>query len=424
MLDIRFLLRNYEMVERKLRARDPSINLDGLSELVERQKQLYELQQLQEERNRISKQIGNLRLNGQEIPEDLNRRAAEVKSSIHYLKEQTNHELGERTQEFVAGLPNIPHDTVPMSAKKVDYGVVREFGEKRNFDFKAKNHVQLGNELGLLDFERAAKLSSSGFAMYTGLGALLEKALIDFFIDRVTSKGFEFVIPPMMVNKDTQYVAGTLPKFEDQLYKIDGDGFYLIPTSEVCLVGMYRNETFRIEDLPKRVTSYTACYRREAGAAGRRDRGLIRLHQFNKVEMVVLDTPEHSYETLEEMVDIADSIVQELGLHSRTVLLAAGDMGQQSAKTYDVEVWLPGQNGYYEVSSISNCESYQARRGNIRFKGNNSEKAQFVHTLNGSALATSRVFPAILENYQQEDGSVIIPEKLRPYFGGREVIKP
>jgi seryl-tRNA synthetase len=325
-------------------------------------------------------------------------------------------------QELLSGIPNIPHESVPVGRSEDDNVEVRRIGEPRQFDFEPKAHWDLGPELGILDLDRAAKITGARFALYWGLGARLERALANFFLDVHTREhGYTEVLPPFLVNSKSLYGTGNLPKFGEDLFKCENSDFWLIPTAEVPVTNIYRDETLEADALPIQLCAYTACFRSEAGSYGRDVRGIIRQHQFQKVELVKFARPEQSYEELEKLTADAEDILRRLGLPFRTVVLCTGDMSFASAKTYDIEVWLPGQNGYKEISSCSNFEAFQARRAGIRYKG--GKKAEYVHTLNGSGLAVGRTWVAIVENYQQKDGSVIIPEALRPYMGA-EVIRP
>ena len=323
----------------------------------------------------------------------------------------------EELKQTVALLPNIPMDDVPISDSPKDNVCIKEWGEKREFDFPFKNHVELNEKLKFFDFARAAKTSGSGWPLYIGMGARLEWALINYMLDTHKNNGFTQVIPPLLVRPEIMYGSGQLPKFEHQLFKIRDEDYnlYLIPTSEVSINGMHYDEILDEECLPLKYTAYTPCFRREAGAAGSQERGLIRMHQFNKVELFCLTKPEDSVRVYEEMLASAEQVLQGLGLHYRNMLLTTGDMSFAAAKTIDIEVWLPGQNRYYEVSSVSNCTDFQARRSQIRFRHKN-EKPQFVHTLNGSGLATSRLMVALLENNQQKDGSILVPKVLHKYL--------
>jgi len=423
MLDLRLIRENPEEIEKKLRGRDPSISLDELLSVdEERRKSATETDALKNKRNSASERIAQLKREGKEASSEI----AEMRELSQIIKDKETklRELEERSYYLLSMLPNIPHDSVPVSQNKEDKIVIREWGEKREFDFPIKNHVELGTELGILDFKRAAKLSGAQFPMYRGLGAQLEMALLNLMLEINTSKGYIQIIPPYLVNRDTMFTSGNLPKFEEQLYKCRDDELYIIPTSEVPLTSLHRGEILSEEELPIRYTAYTACFRREAGTYGAGERGLIRVHQFNKVEMYKYTTPETSYDELEKLVRDAEDILQKLGIYYRITLLVTTDMGIQAAKTYDAEVWLPAQKSYYEVSSCSNCEDFQARRGNIRYRPKDGGRTRFVHTLNGSGLATSRLLVSILESNQQPDGSVIIPEVLRDRLGGIEKISP
>jgi seryl-tRNA synthetase len=423
MIDLKKLRENPEEFEKRLKKKDPSISLKAIVTIDESLRAMAaEADVLKNKRNVVSKEIGILK--------DANERSikiAEMKSVSDEIQayddkiRATEKEL----YDLVYQLPNPPHDSVPVSEDENDKVIVRTHKEKPVFDFELKNHVELGTALGLFDMERAAKISQSMFPLYMGDGARLEWALINFLMNTLTrEKGFTLVIPPYLVNPTTAFTSGNLPKFENQLYKCKEDDLYLIPTAEVPLGSIYRDEILEEADLPIYFCAYSACFRREAGAHGREERGLIRVHQFNKVEMFKYVKPETSYDELEHLVATAEDLVKKLGLHFRTALLVTTDIAQQSAKTYDIECWLPAQGSYYEVSSCSNCDDFQARRGQIRYRPAGTKKAQLLHTLNGSGLATSRLMVSILETYQQPDGSVVIPEALREYMGGQELLVP
>lgn len=422
MLDIRKIREHPEDVEARLRTRDPSVDLKPVLELDERRREMrQEIDELRGKRNEASERIGRMRRQGEDISE-LRAEMAEVSSRLRTLEGHLR-EVEDALEGEMALLPNIPHESVPVSADKEDRAIVREVGEPRAFDFEFRNHIQLGTELGILDFARGSKIAGSQFPMYVGLGARLEWALVNFMIDVQTrEKEYKLIIPPYLVNTDTMFTSGNLPKFEDQLYRCRDDELYLIPTSEVSLTSIHRDEILNEEDLPLYYTAYSACFRREAGTYGARERGLVRIHQFNKVELYKFTREETSYDELESLVADAEEIVRRLGLHYRVALLVTTDIGQQAAKTYDIEVFLPGQDEYYEISSCSNCEDYQARRGNIRYRPKGGGRPKFVHTLNGSGVATSRLMISILENCQEPDGSVVVPEVLVPYMGGIERI--
>jgi seryl-tRNA synthetase len=427
MLDIRQIRENPEEFEKALRRRQPDLSLEPLLEL-DRQKRemLHRAETLRNEQKTLSKQIGQARQKGEDAGEVMEK-VSSIKQEIASLEEPLK-ETEEKLDRLLAELPNVPHPSVPADMDKKNNVEVRREGEIRQFDFEPKNHLELSESLGLFDLARAAKISGSQWPMYTGEGARLELALLYFMINENVKKGFTLVLPPLLVNAQSMFTSGNLPKFADQLYKCQDDPLYLIPTSEVPLTSLYRDEILSEENLPLYYCAMTPCFRREAGTYGAEERGLVRMHQFNKVEMYKYTTPETSYDELETLTAAAENLVSRLGLHYRTMLLVTGDIGQQAAKTYDVEVWLPGQDAYYEVSSCSNCEDYQARRGNIRYRpkaeGGEKTRPRFVHTLNGSGLATSRLMVSILENYQQADGSVMIPEVLRPWMGGQEKIEP
>ncbi|MBZ0258407.1 serine--tRNA ligase [bacterium] len=423
MLDLKLIREKPEWVEAELRRREPGVSLNAIVELDAKRRALQtETDEMRSKQNAVTDQIAVLKKN----KEDASAVIAEMKSLSEQIKEKTSQlrEMETQLDVEVSKLPNLPHASVPTDMDKANNQVVRVSGEKPIFNYQPLNHLELGKALNLFDFERGAKIAGSHFPLYWGAGAMLEWALLNFFREHNQKRGYTPVVPPLLLNRDTTFSSGNLPKFEDQLYKCKDDPFYLLPTSEVPLTSMYRDEILNEDDLPLCYTSVTPCFRREAGAHGAEERGLVRMHQFNKCEMYKFVVPETSYDELESLVKDAEHILEELGLHYQTMLLVTGDIGNQSAKTYDIEVWLPGQDSYYEVSSCSNCEDYQGRRGNIRYRPKDGGKPRFVHTLNGSGLATPRLMIAILENNQQEDGSVIVPEALRPYMGGLEVLEP
>lgn len=426
MIDIKLIRENSETVEEKLRNKDPDVCLYEIVELDKKQRELAtELDNLRNKKNVISDEIGNLKRAGKDAAEKLEimqEAAKEIKKLEPLLNETTV-----KLEKLLHHLPNIPDESVPKSLDKDKKITVRTYGEKPQFNFKIKNHLEIGEALNLFDFERGAKISKSQFPLYKGVGAQLEWALIQFMLDTQTKENkYELIMPPLLVNSQTMFTSGNLPKFEEQLYKCRDDELYIVPTAEVPLGSIFRDEIITEEKLPLYYCAYTPCFRREAGTYGATERGLIRVHQFNKVELFKFVTPETSYQELETLVRDAEQILQKLNLCYRVTLLPTGDISQQSAKTYDIEVWLPGQDAYYEVSSCSNCTDFQARRGNIRYRpksdGKSKTKTQYIHTLNGSGLATPRLFVAILENFQNEDGSVTIPEVLRKYLGGMEKI--
>lgn len=424
MIDIRLLRRDPAQVQKKLRTKVPEIEIEPLVQLDEtiREKKT-EVERLKAQRNEASDAIGKMKRAKQDCTKLLEDMTA-ISGRIHQLDHEVA-QLEETLADGLARLPNIPSDDVPVSPSPKDNVMVHTFGPKPTFSFTPKNHVELNNLLGCFDFERGAKLSGSGWPMYKGVGARLEWALLNYMIDSHVRRGYIQWMPPIVVKKQVLFSSGQLPKFANQQFVVEGDDqdLFLIPTAEVPLNGIFLDEIVPAELLPLKYIAYTPCFRKEAGAAGSNERGLIRTHQFNKVEMFAFTLPEQSSEVFEEFVKSAESILEGLNLHYRSMLLTTGDMSFASAKTIDVEVWLPGQDRYYEVSSISNCTDYQSRRSNTRFR-KGTDKPELLHTLNGSGLATSRLMVAILENNQQPDGSVIIPEVLRSYLGGLERLEP
>jgi len=419
MLDLKRIRENPEEIERQLQKRDPNIKLDGLLKLDERRRALIrEVEELRARRNEGSEEIGRLMSQGKrEEAQKLIAEMSQLSDQIKELDEELR-QVEAELKDMLARLPNVPHESVPVSPRKGDKVVLKEYKQKPEFDFPIKNHIELGRELKLLDLPRAAKIAGARFPLYRGKGALLEMALIHFmFRYQVEENGYEPIFPPFLANEESFFASGQLPKFKDDLYHCERDELYLNPTAEVLLTNLHRDEILNGEDLPLKYVGFSTCFRREAGAAGEEERGLIRMHQFNKVELYKFTKPEESYAELEKLVEDAEDILKELDLHYRVTLLPSCDLALQSAKTIDLEVWIPSQGRYYEVSSCSNCEDYQARRGNIRYRPEPEAKPRFVHTLNGSGLATSRLLVAILENNQQPDGSVIVPEPLRDYVG-------
>ena len=424
MLDIKLIRKDPELIEKKLRSKVPDADVGkvlALDSLI-REKKTH-VENLKAKRNEVSEKIGQLKRKGEPV-DALMAEVAGFAGEIH----ATDQELPSLESEYLdalSRLPNIPMDDVKVAADPKENVVIKEFGKKREFGFSCKNHLELNDLYHFFDFKRGAKLSGSGWPIYRGIGARLEWALLQYMIDTHVQAGFEQWMPPVVVKKEIMFGSGQLPKFSGQQYALKGEeqDLYLIPTAEVALNGLYYDEIIPEEALPLRYTAYTPCFRREAGAAGEKERGLIRMHQFNKVEMFSFTTPEQSSQMFDEMVRRAELILEGLELHYRSMLLVTGDMSFAAAKTIDVEVYLPGQGRYYEVSSVSNCTDYQARRSNTRFK-KKQDKPQFVHTLNGSGLATSRLMVAILENNQQEDGSILIPKVLRPYLNGIEHLMP
>jgi seryl-tRNA synthetase len=423
-LDIRLIRSQPEDTEEKLRKRDPSISLRPILDLDSRRRELiFQSEELKRERNEASQEIARLKKDGKDASE----RIAEMKKVSEEIKRLDSEakQVEAQIHDLICLLPNIPDDSVPVGQTKEEAILLREWGEKPQFSFNPRNHLELAGLTGMLDFPRGAKLAESQFPTYVGYGALLEWALLSFMVELQTREnGYTLLLPPYLVNPQTMFTSGNLPKFEDELYKLRDNDLYLIPTSEVPLTSFHRDEILDEEDLPLKYASYTACFRREAGTYGADERGLIRVHQFNKVEMYKITTPETSDDELTSLVRDAEKMVERLGLHYRTRLLPTGDMALQSAKTCDVEVWLPAQQAYYEVSSCSNCKSFQAVRGNIRYRPKDGGKNQYVHTLNGSGLATSRLLVAIIETYQQPDGTVVVPEAIRKYIPGIEKIVP
>jgi len=416
MLDLKELRKDPLTLEKKLKNKVPEVSLSPLISLDEKLRALKtETEELKSKKNTASKEIGLKKGRGEDVSLVMAEMSA-LGEKIS-LRDQEIAKVEEELQTAVSVLPNIPMDDVPVSPSPKDNVCIKEWGEKREFDFPFKNHVELNEKLNLFDFVRGAKTSGSGWPLYTGMGARFEWALLNYMLDIHRKNGFIQIIPPLLVRPEIMYGSGQLPKFEQQLFKIrDADyHLYLIPTSEVSINGMHFDEILEEEQLPLKYTAYTPCFRREAGAAGSQERGLIRMHQFNKVEMFCLTRPEESSQVYEEMLASAEEVLQGLGLHYRNMLLTTGDMSFAAAKTVDIEVWLPGQNRYYEVSSVSNCTDFQSRRSQIRYRQKN-EKPHFVHTLNGSGLATSRLMVALLENNQQKDGSVLVPKILHKYL--------
>ncbi|MCS7048140.1 MAG: serine--tRNA ligase [Verrucomicrobiae bacterium] len=419
MLDIRAIRENAAAVQQRLatRGRGDEAAIAGVLALDQQRRQrLQEVEQLKSQRNQVSKQIGQAKARGEDVSglmagmKEVSDRIAALDAEVAQLEAQLEHAL--------LVIPNTPHESVPVGRDAGDNVEVRRWGEPRPFSFEPKPHWELGERLGILDFPRASKIAGSGFILYRGLGARLERALINWLLDLHTREhGYTEVFPPFLINRAAMIGTGQLPKFEEDMYRLRDDELYLAPTAEVPVCNMHRDEIFRAEELPRYYCAYTPCFRREAGAAGKETRGMIRVHQFDKVELVKFTRPETSYEELEKMVANAERVLQLLGLHYRVVLLCTGDMGFASAKTYDIEVWAPGQQRYLEVSSCSNCEDFQARRANIRFKDSDG-KNRYVHMLNGSGTALARLYVALLETYQQPDGSVTLPAPLHSYMGG------
>jgi seryl-tRNA synthetase len=424
MLDLKFVREHQEEVEKALKNRGQKISLDEYrGREAERRQLLTRLEELRHERNTLSKEVGALMQAGKrDEAQPLRDRVTAINAESQNLESRTEAQ-DSWVREFLLNLPNLPHESVPIGASSDDNPVVRTWGAAPRFDFPPRAHWDIGESLGILDFERAAKITGARFALLKGAGARLERALINFMLDLHTKKhGYTEVLPPFIANEDSLRATGQLPKFKEDLFKLEGWNYYLVPTAEVPVTNIHRDEILPAEDLPLSYTAYTPCFRSEAGSHGKDVRGLIRQHQFNKVELVKFVLPENSYDELARLLQDAEEVLQELGLHYRVVVLCTGDMGFAAAKTYDIEVWLPGQELYREISSCSNFESYQARRAAIRCRRPGAKSTELVHTLNGSGLAVGRTLVAILENYQQADGRVIVPEKLRPYMGGLEKI--
>lgn len=419
MLDINLIRKERASIEEKLKTKDPSIDLTLLCELDSKRRELQtKVQHLKATRNELSQKIGEYKREGKDVT-PIMEEVAGFAAEIHALdRELADTERG--FEQELAALPNVPMNDVKVSQDAKENELIKERGQKREFAFPFKNHVELNEKLKLFDFKRGAKVSGTGWPAYCNLGARLEWALINYMIDTQIKNGFCQWMPPLLVREEIVYGSGQLPKFADQQFKITDEDFnlYLIPTAEVPLNGMHADEILSLEDLPLKYMAYTPCFRREAGAAGTQERGLIRMHQFNKVEMFCFSKPEESMLLFNWMVACAEEVLKGLDLHYRSMLLVTGDMSYAAARTVDVEVWLPGQNRYYEVSSVSNCTDFQARRSNIRFRRGKDDKLEFVHTLNGSGLATSRLMVALLENNQQADGSVEIPAVLHKYLDG------
>lgn len=425
MLDLRFIRENLDYVKRRIQERGVIIDFDKLLTIdEERRKVIQEVEKLEHERNVGSKKVGELKRSGKlREAEELQLSLKSLSEQVKQLSEKRN-QVEEELRNFLLNIPNIPHSSVPYGKDSSDNVEIRRWGEPKKFDFRPKDHVEIGKELDILDLDRAAKITGARFALYKGLGARLERALINFMIDLHTNHhGYTEVLPPFIANRESFIGTGNLPKFEEDLFKLEGTDFFLVPTAEVPVTNIHRNEILPEEELTKKYVAYTPCFRKEAGSYGKDVRGIIRQHQFNKVELVKFTTPDSSYEELESLTQDAAHVLELLELPYRIVLLCTGDLGFASAKTYDIEVWIPSENTYREISSCSNFEDFQARRANIRYRPKEGGKPRFVHTLNGSGLAVGRTVVAILENYQEPDGSVTIPKVLVPYMGGIEKIK-
>lgn len=423
MLDLKFLQTNSEVVAKALASRNSNLNISDFFELDKtRRTLLTELEGLQSERNKASGEVAKIKREGGDAS-DLLSRLSDISIKIKELDKEADIIKG-KVSEWVMGVPNIPDAGVSVGFSEEENVEVVRWGEPTKFSFTPKDHVELGSNLGGLDFERAGKLVGSRFAVYWEWAAALERALINYFLDvQVRENGHVEIMPPILANRKTLTGTGNLPKFEADLFHLPEWDYFLIPTAEVPLTNLHSDEIIPEEALPLLYTAYTPCFRSEAGSYGKDTRGLIRLHQFNKVEMVHFAHPENSFEQLEKMRGFAEKLLQNLEIPYRVVCLCTGDMGFSSAKTYDLEVWLPGQDKYREISSCSNCTDFQARRANIRFKPKGGGKTSFVHTLNGSGLAVGRTLVAVIENYQQEDGSILVPEVLQPYMHGKTRIE-
>ncbi|VIF73784.1 seryl-tRNA ligase [Clostridioides difficile] len=418
MLDIKRIRENLDCIKKAMERRgEKAFNLDEVVKLDdERRKILQEVEVMKNKLNTASKNIPNLIKEGKGV-ENEKIKLKDLSDKIKVI-DQNLKEVEDKMEYLLMRIPNVPHPEVPQGETDDDNVEVRSWGETTNFDFESKAHWEIGTELGILDFETASKITGSRFTLYKGLGARLERALLNFYLDTNTKvNGYTEVIPPFMANRNSFLGTGQLPKFEEDMFKIEGLDYFMIPTSEVPLTNIHANEILTFEQLPINYTAYTPCFRSEAGSAGRDTRGLVRQHQFNKVEMVKIVAPEESYNELEKLTNNAETMLQLLNLPYRVVKICTCDLGFTASFKYDVEVWMPSYNRYVEISSCSNCEDFQARRAGIRFKRDKDSKAEYAHTLNGSGLAIGRSVAAVLENYQQEDGSVIVPEVLRPYMG-------
>lgn len=423
MLDLKYIKNNLDSVKLGMEKRRANIDFSDLLGNEEKRKALLlNIEELRYQRNTVSDDIAKMKRSGEDAQPSIDKMRA-VSETIKALDKQLS-SVQQAIQDFLIALPNLPHIDVPMGKDESQNRLEKTIGTPRVFDFKIKDHADIGESLGILDLARAAKITGSRFPLYFGSGARLERALINFMLDiHTTEHGYKETLPPFIVNKTTMTGTGQLPKFEEDLFKLEGLDYYLIPTSEVPVTNIHAGEILDEAKLPLKFTAYTPCFRSEAGSYGRDTKGLIRQHQFNKVEMVKLTTPETSFDELESLLANAETILARLELPYQVVTLCTGDLGFSATKTYDLEVWMPGQDKYREISSCSNCTDFQARRANIRFKRPGQKRAEFCHTLNGSGLAVGRTFAAILENYQQADGSVTIPDVLVPYMGGQTVIK-
>ncbi|HMD97844.1 MAG TPA: serine--tRNA ligase [Terriglobia bacterium] len=422
MLDLAFVRENLDVVKQKMSERGLPDSLADFENIDrERRKYLVEAEGFKARRNKLSEEIAGLKRQRQDASALIieSRQLGDRVQELEVKAQAYDSQL----QDLLRQIPNIPHPSVPVGRSADDNREVRRWGEPRRFDFEPKAHWDLGPALGILDFERAAKITGARFAVYTGVGARLERALANFMLDLHTREhGYTEVLPPFIVNSASLFGTGNLPKFAGDLFKLEGADYWLIPTAEVPVTNLYRDEVLEAENLPVKLCAWTACFRSEAGAYGKDTRGIIRQHQFQKVELVKFALPENSYDELESLTRNAEMVLQRLGLPYRVVTLSTADMGFSSAKTYDIEVWLPSSNSYREISSCSNFEAFQARRANLRLRRGGKGRTEFLHTLNGSGLAVGRTWLAVIENYQQADGSVVVPEALRPYLDGLEKI--
>lgn len=417
MLDIRAIRSNPEEVKRKLARRGQEYRIDDILKLDEERRQLLsQVEELKSRKNKVSEEVARLK----KARQDADALIAEMRQVSDKIKEDDDKvkELDEEISKILLTIPNTPSETTPDGTSDADNKEVRRWGEPTSFEYEPKAHWDIGEDLGILDFATAGKVTGARFTFYKGLGATLERAIINFFLNTHIANGYTEIFPPFMVHRRSMQGTGQLPKFEEDAFKVTNTEYFLIPTAEVPVTNMYREQILDAGMLPIKYTAYSACFRAEAGSAGRDTRGLIRQHQFNKVELVKFVNPENSYEELESLTRDAERVLQLLGLPYRVVSLCAGDLGFSSAKTYDIEVWMPSYNRYVEISSCSNFEDFQARRADIKFRPDAKEKPKYLHTLNGSGVAIGRTVAAILENFQQGDGSVIVPEVLRPYMGG------
>ena len=429
MLDIQLIRENPEYVQKALAKRGLEVDFKELLDIdVKRREAMTEVEALKAKRNKASAEVGQLKRNGENADHVL----AELKELSDEIKEKDDlvSELNIKQEEFLIGLPNMPAEEVRAGGKENNQ-VEKMFGEQPKFDFEPKSHIELEESLGLIDYERGAKLSGAGYWLYEGDGARLEWALLNYFIDAHIADEYKMLLVPHILNSASGFTAGQFPKFKEDVFWLDSDENvqeenkqFLLPTAETAVVNLFRDEILTEADLPRKYFAYSPCYRKEAGTYGSSERGMIRGHQFNKIEMFQFTRPEDSDKAFEELVEKASQLVSDLGLHFRVSSLAAGDCSASMAKTWDIEVWIPSMNEYKEVSSVSNAKDYQARRGNMRYRSENDNKIKYLHTLNGSGLATSRLFPAILEQNQQEDGSVLIPAVLTKYMGGQRYLKP